>query len=101
MLFKPDAILNILSNIYFITPLLSNSEHSFFSLSSTPKTKTKFKNDDLKASLIYIILISKENLNLLVKEGIIIIYYIEALHTKFKHYIKVRKRLEQSRASKH
>ena len=50
-------ILN-LSNIYFITPLLSNSEHSFFSLSSTPKTKTKFKNDDLKASLIYIILIS-------------------------------------------
>ena len=50
-----------------------------------------FNHTVLNASLIYDIDISyfKKNLNLLIKKGIIIIYYIEVLYTKLKYYIKI------------
>ena len=101
--FKSGVVLDILSNTYSITSPLSRSKYSFFSLGSTSKTEVWFKEVGLKISHIHDTDVScfQENLDLLVKGGIAMMYYMEALHTELEHYTKASaKRLEWSRASK-
>lgn len=103
MPFRPGVILDIMPDTHPTTPPSPESEHSFFSLGSTPKTEARFKDVGSKVSLIYDTDFScfKENLDLLVKGGIAMMYYAKALHTELTQYIKAStERSERSRASK-
>lgn len=112
MAFKLQALCLSNQQIFFILclnlvqllPPSPGSIHSINSWGSTPKTASRFIDVGHKVALLRDMEYSAfyENLNLLIKGSISMVYYVEALHTELDSYTKAsREWLERSNASKH